>query len=310
MSTIAKAFNPATTGARTARALLSAMAALAVGCLAEATGAAPFASDGYSLVWSDEFDSEGPPNPKYWGFERGFERNRELQWYQPDNAVCKGGLLIIEARREKRTNPLYQPGSKEWRRQRSSIDYTSSSLLTKGKLAWRYGRFEMRARIPTGRGIWPAFWTLGVAGEWPSCGEIDIMEYYRGTLLANAAWGSAKRRTAVWDTVKKPIAEYDPEWSQRFHVWRMDWDETSIRLHVDDALLNTIEVEKTRNGGTQWGPEHPMRQPHFILINLAIGGDNGGDPSTTTFPVRYEIDYVRVYQVTPEAGPTPVSPRR
>ncbi|WP_229311188.1 glycoside hydrolase family 16 protein [Larkinella soli] len=249
----------------------------------------------WKLVWADEFDTDGPPDPKNWRFERGFVRNEELQWYQPDNARCAGGLLIIESRRERRPNPDYQPNSTHWKTSREFIDYTAASLLTRDLHQWQYGRFEMRGRIDTRAGIWPAFWTLGVEGEWPSNGEIDIMEYYRGMLLANAAWGTEKKWTAAWSTTKTPLSSFnDAEWSEKFHVWRMDWDKDFIRLYVDDRLLNTVDLSKTVNA--DGSGKNPFRQPHYLLLNLAVGGQNGGDPSATAFPARFEVDYVRVYQ--------------
>lgn len=249
----------------------------------------------YRLVWADEFNVDGRPDPNNWIYEQGFVRNEELQWYQPDNAVCRDGLLIIEAQREHKLNPNYRPGSRNWRQNREKIEYTSACLLTRGKHQWTYGRFEMRARFATQAGLWPAFWTLGSAREWPGCGEIDIMEYYRGDLLANACWAAPGRWQAVWDTVKKPVADFNnPQWDQAFHVWRMDWDEQAIKLYVDDLLLNTIELDKTINQTPDQA--NPFHEPHYLLVNLAIGGTNGGDPSTTPFPTRYEIDYVRVYQ--------------
>ncbi|WP_080054895.1 glycoside hydrolase family 16 protein [Spirosoma aerolatum] len=249
----------------------------------------------WKLVWADEFDTPGPPNSKNWSFEKGFVRNHEIQWYQPENASCENGMLIIEGRREQKPNPTYQPNSSDWRTNRPTIDYTAASLHTRGLHSWQYGRFEMRGRIDINPGLWPAFWTLGVAGEWPSNGEIDIMEYYRSMLLANVAWGTAKRYTAEWRSVKKPISTFnDPDWAKKFHIWRMDWDESAIRLYVDDALLNEVSLAETINGdGTK---SNPFRQPHYILVNLAIGGDNGGDPANTLFPTRFEVDYVRVYQ--------------
>jgi beta-glucanase (GH16 family) len=140
------------------------------------------------LVWSDEFDRDGRPDPAKWTYETGFVRNKELQWYQPDNAWCEKGLLIIEGRRERKKNPNFKPGSVDWKTNREYAEYTSASLTTKGIMSWRYGRFEMRGRIDTRAGLWPAFWSLGVDGPWPANGEIDIMEYYRGTLLANLIW--------------------------------------------------------------------------------------------------------------------------
>ena len=181
----------------------------------------------YELVWSDEFNIDGRPDPNNWTYENGFVRNEELQWYQPENARCENGLLIIEGRRGRKTNPDYRPGSDNWKQSREFAEYTSSSLTTRRLHSWMYGRFEMRGRIDTRPGLWPAFWTLGIQGWWPSCGEIDIMEYYRGMLLANAAWGTEKRWVPKWDDVRKPITDFnDPNWSAKFHVWQWTGTQT------------------------------------------------------------------------------------
>ena len=249
--------------------------------------------DGYVLAWSDEFDVDGAPNPKNWNFETGFVRNQELQWYQTANASVAGGLLIIEARREQVTNPNYSATGADWKTQRQYAQYTSSSMTTSGLHTFLYGRFEMRARIDTDQGMWPAFWTVGSTGEWPSGGEIDIMEYYNGNILANVAWGTSTRWVAQWDSVAKAITSFgDPQWSSKFHVWRMDWDEQNIVLSVDDYQMNTTSLATAVNpDGTS-----PFKKNQYIIVNLAIGGTNGGDPSSTTFPACYEIDYVRVFQ--------------
>ncbi|HEX8528665.1 MAG TPA: glycoside hydrolase family 16 protein [Cytophagales bacterium] len=247
------------------------------------------------LVWADEFDRDGPPDPAKWTFERGFVRNEELQYYQPGNAFCANGHLVIEARRDSVKNPAYDPASPDWRRNRPYARYTAASLTTQGLHQWQYGRFEMRARIDTRPGMWPAFWTLGVAGEWPASGEIDIMEYYRGDLLANAAWGTRQRYEPKWSTTKKPITSFgDPQWSRKFHVWRMDWDRQFIKLYVDNQLLNAVALDTTVNGDA--AGKNPFRQPHYLLLSLAVGGTNGGDPAQTPFPARLEVDYIRVYQ--------------
>jgi beta-glucanase (GH16 family) len=249
----------------------------------------------YQLVWSDEFNNTGAPDPNKWTYERGFVRNRELQWYQPENARCENGMLIIEARRERKPNPDYKPGSRNRGGSRENAEYTSASVTTRGLHSWKFGRFEMRGRIDTRPGLWPAFWTLGVQGRWPRNGEIDIMEYYRGILLANVAWGSKQPGTAKWDDSKKPLTEFgDPDWSKKFHVWRMDWDEQSIKLYVDDLLLNSTDLKDTVNEDAE--AKNPFHQPHYIILNLAIGGTSGGDPSATEFPARFEVDYVRIYQ--------------
>jgi beta-glucanase (GH16 family) len=248
----------------------------------------------YALVWSEEFGADGIPSAANWTYEQGFVRNYELQWYQAGNATVQGGNLVIEARREQAPNPLYVAGSSDWRESRPYIDYTSSSLTTLNLHQWQYGRFEMRAQIDVRMGLWPAFWTLGVAGEWPSCGEIDVMEFYQGNLKANAAWGTSQQWVAEWDGTSTPLTSFgDPQWSEKFHLWRMDWDADFIRLYVDDQLLNTVDLSETVNASDG---KNPFHQPHYLLLNLAVGGDAGGDPSGTTFPAQYLIDYVRVYQ--------------
>lgn len=255
--------------------------------------------DKWKLVWSDEFNSDGQPNPANWKFEHGFVRNEEAQWYQEENALCKDGKLIIEGRRETIKNPNYISGSKNWKTNREYAHYTAASLLSAGLKAFLYGRFEIRARIDTAMGLWPAIWTLGVKGQWPSNGEIDIMESYptnnKHYILANVASGTDRQYVAKWFSKKIPLAHFlakDPEWPAKFHIWRMDWNHDFIRLYLDNELLNETDQSKTVNPDGSY----PFRQPHYILLNLAIGGQNGGDPSLTKFPTRYEIDYVRVYQ--------------
>ena len=248
---------------------------------------------GYKLVWSDEFDVDGRPSSANWKYEHGFVRNEEAQWYQPDNATVSGGLLIIEARREQKANPNYMAGSTDWKRNRQYAEYTSTSMITSGLHSWQFGRFEMRGRIDTRSGMWPAWWTLGDSGEWPSNGEIDIMEFYRGNVLANVACGTSTRYQAKWDSVSKPISSFnDAQWSSKFHVWRMDWDDTKIDLYLDDVLMNTSNLADMLNPNGM----SPFRQPDYMILNLAIGGQNGGDPANTTFPARFEVDYVRVFQ--------------
>jgi beta-glucanase (GH16 family) len=250
---------------------------------------------GYALAWSDEFDRDGAPDPANWTYERGFVRNQELQWYQPENARVAGGMLRIEGRREHLANPNYQADATTWQRSREFAEYTSASLTTRRLHEWQYGRFEMRARIDTRPGLWPAFWTLGASGAWPANGEIDVMEYYRGVLLANVAWASAQRGKAMWADTRKPLASFnDPDWSSKFHVWRMDWDASRISLFVDDELLNEVDESKTIND--DGSAVNPFHQPHYIILNLAIGGTSGGDPSATSFPAIFEIDYVRVFR--------------
>jgi len=251
--------------------------------------------ESWQLVWSDEFNQDGKPESKNWKYETGFVRHKEAQWYQPQNAWCEDGLLVIEARKESVRNSNFVTGSKDWKESRSHATHTSASLRTEGLRSWKFGRFEMRGKIDIRSGMWPTFWTMGVNGEWPSCGEVDIMEFYQRHLLANVAWATEARWVPHWDSVKKAIKDFDdPDWSNKFHIWRMDWGESSINIYLDGKLVNHTDLNRTLNG--RQPPKNPFHQPHFILLNLAIGGANGGDHKLTRFPARFEIDYVRVYQ--------------
>jgi beta-glucanase (GH16 family) len=253
---------------------------------------------GMKLIWNDEFNNTGKPDPSNWIYENGFVRNQELQWYQQENANCSGGVLLIEGKREKIQNPGYVAGSTNWKTSREYSEFTAASIQTRGLHQWLFGRFEIRARIDTTLGSWPAIWTLGISKGWPSNGEIDIMEFYRvkgvPTILANFAWGTSQRNVGKWDDLKKPLADFtnsDANWTKKFHVWRMDWNKDSLSIYLDDKLLNSTDLSLTTN------PDgfNPFRQPHYLLLNLALGG-NGGLPRESTSIVKYEVDYVRVYQ--------------
>jgi beta-glucanase (GH16 family) len=242
--------------------------------------------EGWRLVWADEFNKNGPPDPMNWQFEHGFVRNHEAQWYQPENAFCKDGKLIIEARRERKS---------------PDIEYTSASLLTRGLHHFKYGRFEMRAKIDVSPGMWPAFWALGEKGVWPSNGEIDIMEYYRRMLLANIATGTSRKYSPLWYSKKTSLDSLGGEsWAAAFHVWRMDWDESGIVLSVDDRELLKQPMDSLVNRDSL--RLNPFKQPMYLILNVALGGDNGGDLSATSFPRRMEVDYVRVYQKSKGIG--------
>ena len=266
---------------------------------------ATLTGDGYRLVWHDEFDKDGPLNPADWGYENGFVRNQEAQFYQPENAVCKGGFLIIEARKESKPNPKYVApatsvagrGGTGWPNL-PTIDITSASVNTRGKHEWTYGRFEIRAKIVVRSGSWPAVWTLGTSGGWPGNGEVDVMEYYRNTVLANVAWQGPSG--AAWNTGKTPLSTLPADWATKFHTWRMDWDEKAIRLFRDEVKVNEQELSQTVNAGGRGAGVNPfINKPIYILLNQAIGGQSGGDYSGTEFPVFFHVDYVRVWQKAP-----------
>jgi beta-glucanase (GH16 family) len=264
------------------------------------------AYDGYHLIWNDEFNEDGKPSSD-WVYEKGFVRNNELQWYQEENASVSNGSLLIEGRKEQLKNPNYEADSKDWRKNREFAEYTSTCVTTRKSFQFMYGRVEVRAKIPVASGSWPAIWLLGNQWGWPENGEIDMMEYYirdgKPSILANAAWGGDRPSHAVWDGATIPFTHFtekDSDWANKYHIWRMDWDKEFIRLYLDDELLNEIELSKTFNGGWKGNTENPFNTSaegfgDYILLNLAIGS-NGGTPDDSQFPLRYYVDYVRVYQ--------------
>lgn len=287
---------------------------------AQTTAAIP-EYEGMKLVWNDEFDYTGAPDSTRWQFEYGFVRNQELQWYQPQNARVINGVLQITGRHERVPNPNFQSGSRNWKTNREAAEFTSACIESRGRFVFRYGRLEVRARIPIASGAWPAIWTLGNRWGWPACGEVDIMEFYRvppstmgihhttgavgrslPIILANACWKGADGRDA-WDTKRIPLTHFtdrDPDWAAHFHVWRMDWSPDAIRLYLDDELLNDIPTEKAAKGGGIHNDVNPFANDipdfgQYILLNLAIGS-SGGEPDISAFPMLYEVDYVRVYQ--------------
>lgn len=233
----------------------------------------------WRLVWGDEFDYTGLPDSDKWGYEVGYVRNNEAQYYtwgRLENAHVDNGMLVIEARRD-------------WC---EGHEYTSASLTTRNKHSWLYGRFEIRAKIDIRTGSCPAFWTLGASRAWPACGEIDIMEYYRGGILHNTFCGNDCN--GGWNGGDKSV---DAAWAQRFHVWRMDWDHDYVRLYCDDELMLTTDLSLAFTG--DW---NPFRQPHYIIVNQAMGGVNGGPIDNNAFPYRYEVDYVRIYEWSDNPG--------
>jgi beta-glucanase (GH16 family) len=264
------------------------------GCVTQSQLGKTGERDGYKLVWFDEFNQRGAPDTTRWRYEKGFTRNEEMQWYQEQNVICEKGILIIEGRKELKPNPRYEAGSNDWRRNRRNIEYTASSINTSGKHSWKYGRFIMRGRIDISAGLWPAWWTLGVSGRWPANGEIDIMEYYRKKLLANVACIGPDKKAEWYSNTFSIDSVGGNKWASKFHTWRMDWDENAIALYLDDQLLNKVELTKLVN--KDGSGVNPFKQPHYMLLNLAMGGINGGDLSNTKFPNKFEVDYVRVYQ--------------
>lgn len=248
----------------------------------------------YELVWSDEFNTDGTPDPVKWEYDSGFVRNEEAQWYQRQNAVCEGGNLVITGKKERKDNPRYIAGSTDWRTKRQFVDYTSASLKMIKTHAFKYGKLEVKAKIDAQTGLWPAIWTLGVDGEWPSNGEVDVMEYYGDKILANFAYGSATRWQAIWDGANKTVVSLGGSlWASQYHIWTLEWDADMMRILLDGEVMNTIDLSITIN---KIDGKNPFRQAHYLLLNLAMGGTSGGSLVNTILPSKYYVDYVRIYQ--------------
>lgn len=257
---------------------------------------APLVAADWKLVWQDEFDGSGAPNPDKWTYEEGYIRNREAQLYtrRPENARVENGLLVLEARKERIPNPGYEAGNPSWQKSREFSEYTSAGVRTLGKQTWKYGRFEVRAKLPTGRGTWPAIWMLGEncrEVRWPKCGEIDIMEnvgFDPSVIHANI-------HTAAYNHVKKTNkgakVAVDRPW-ETFHTYAVEWTPDKMDFYVDDKKYCTYVNEKT--GPDVW----PYDQPFYLILNVAIGGSWGGQKGIdhAIFPQRMEVDYVRVYE--------------
>ena len=241
-------------------------------------------------VWSDEFNYQGLPDPAKWDYEDGFLRNHEAQFYtrsRPENARVENGCLILEARKEHFQIPA---GSRN-ANGRQFADYTAASLVTKGRQSWTYGRLEMRARLPQGKGVWPAFWTLGAnidQAGWPACGEIDIMEFVGHD--PNLIYGTSHYRidgkhASDGDHTAAELTHGD------FHIYAVEWEREKIDFYVDDHLYHTTSVDRAGAGA-----DNPFRRPQYLLLNFALGGDWGGPIDDSILPQQYLIDYVRVFQ--------------
>ena len=245
------------------------------------------APPGYKLVWNDEFD--GPPiDAGRWTHEvnaRG-GGNNELQYYTDrlNNSFIENGMLVIHAIREKYTDD------------EGTRDYTSARLNTKNKGDWKYGWFEIRAKMPWGRGLWPAIWFLptdNVYGGWAASGEIDMMEYLGhepnqvyGTLHYGGRWPE-NVHTGCSFTLES--ARFD----QGFHTFALQWDTTSISWFVDDSLYQT----QTSWYSSEAPFPSPFDQRFHLILNVAVGGNWPGDPDdSTVFPQEMMVDYVRVFQ--------------
>ncbi|MDQ1096002.1 MULTISPECIES: glycoside hydrolase family 16 protein [Chryseobacterium] len=236
---------------------------------------------GSRLIWNDEFSGIGLPDSTKWNYDVGGHGygNNEAQFYTKnrlENARVENGKLIIEARKE------------QWKDNK----YTSARLLTKGKFSFQYGTVEVKAKLPKGRGTWPAIWMMSEGmKKWPDDGELDIMEhvgYHQGYIHASV---HTKKYNHIIGTQKTDTLIVKDA-SEKFHVYKAVWTPEKIDVYVDKQKYFTYENnEKTYES---W----PFDQPYFIILNLAIGGFWGGKEGIDDriFPQKFEIDYVRVYQ--------------
>jgi beta-glucanase (GH16 family) len=240
----------------------------------------------YELVWSDEFDYTGPPDPAKWGYDTGGSGwgNHELQYYTDGgNARADGGKLIIEARKETMGGRAY----------------TSARLVTKGKGDWLYGIVEVRAKLPAGLGTWPAIWMLPTDwayGGWPDSGEIDIMEHvgYDENRVHASIHTRAYNHTNGTQKGNGGVTVQDA--TDDFHIYAIEWLPDKICFMIDGARVYEYNPSKLLTAASyrQW----PFDRPFHLLINLALGGDWGGAMGfdEAMLPAVFEIDYVRVYQ--------------
>lgn len=240
------------------------------------------------LVWSDEFNGTGLPDASKWGYDTAMGcpkicgwGNNELQYYthkNTRNVRQENGMLIVEAHKEKM----------------GEAQYTSARIVTKNKGDWKYGRIEVRAKLPAGRGMWPAIWMLPTDakyGGWPHSGEIDIMEnvgYWPDSVLATVHTNAFNGMKGTQKTKGLNFKDL----STAFHVYSIEWDAIKIRFYVDEQLCN--EFKNTGKGKDEW----PFDQRFHLLLNIAVGGNWGGAKGVddSIFPQKMVVDYVRVYQ--------------
>lgn len=240
----------------------------------------------YHLVWSEEFDYEGKPNPEKWNFDVGNQwHNNEQQAYtdRQTNAAVKDGKLMVCAQIEN------EGGRK----------YTSARMTTHDRASWQYGYFEIRAKLPVGRGSWPALWFMPDAVHagtpWPLCGEIDMLEHTvvnKDELVYSLH--SHKHNHTRHDTRQYTTSVYVPGVTGDFHVFGMEWTEEYIEYFLDGKSV--CKYQKTDDPDDQTATAWPYDQPFYLIMNIAVGGFMGGEVKDEDLPYVMEVDYVRVYQ--------------
>ena len=233
-------------------------------------------------VWSDDFNGNGAPDPAKWSFETGGTGwgNNELQYYTDGgNATVNGGNLVITAKRESV----------------SGREYSSARMITKGKGDWLYGRFEVRAKLPRGRGTWPAIWMLSsdnLYGNWPASGEMDIMEHvgFDPNNVHCSIHTSAYNHTRGTQKTSSTLVNGATD---GFHTYRIDWTPYAVKGFVDDVQY--FQFVNENSGFTTW----PFNKKFYLILNIAVGGNWGGAQGVdnSAFPTTMEVDYVKVFKM-------------
>lgn len=231
--------------------------------------------------WREEFNYSGLPDTTKWTYETGSSANNELEYYtHAKNAKVKNGKLYIQARKEKI----------------DGMNYSSARMVTKGKAEFLYGRFEIKAKLPAGRGLWPAIWMMPAKenyGGWPASGEIDIMEQvgfapdsiHISTHTAERNWMKNNGETT---------SVYVKTATTAFHIYRIDWTPEAIDGFIDGKKV--FQYLNNKKGPGYW----PFDKPFFLILNVAVGGDWGGKHGIdeSIFPTQMQVDYIRIYKMT------------
>lgn len=276
-----------TCGHKRRRAALAGLLLLVLACTTQAEGpgfsigghTSPEAYPGMTLAWREEFGGTSL-DERVWTHETGNGRdgwgNRELQYYRPENTQLVDGFLVITAKKEAFRGH----------------EYTSSRIVTRGRQTFRFGRIDIRAKLPRGQGIWPALWMLGASMDrvgWPAAGEIDIMEMLGGggredTVHGTLHWRQDGGHVYEGGSITLPNSDF----SEQFHVFSIEWNETSIRWFVDGRPFLEQDISSPAFDA--------FREPFYLLVNLAVGGNWPGAPDASTrFPQQLIVDYIRAF---------------
>lgn len=301
--------------------LTAALLLLGATAPADEQALAPLEGAGWELVWADEFEGEALDRSKWtpevscWG---GGNAERQCYTDRPDNIAVEGGMLLLKARKERFTGPARPPEIAEHNNPSVTQSHTSGKVRTIGQHAWKYGRIDVRAKVPLGQGTWPAVWMMpedNAYGAWPRSGEIDILEAVNiGAKCKQCEGGRGENRTIS----ALHFGDFAPQNkfvdhrnalpdlalpSDDFHVYSVEWGEGLIRFLFDDRVHLTVTAEQwsTAAPNAKGRPAAPFDQPFYVMANLAVGGrlseeNNAKGVAADTFPAQFAIDWIRVYR--------------